>query len=236
MATRTPEAADRPGGVGSPPAPGLRADLERLGEELDHGTERLAAERRVEHGAALADLVRRTFDSPPQVFVERARRWGPPDVVVVVALVVCLGLAVRAGFVLAGLEPPAETVARVTLGRGAPETRGEALFGRSLLTLPIEPASYALLGDLPTRVSAAVVPDSIPDDGPARPISFFDDLLVLEAEASEGEVAVLVAVVPGEVPALLAALPDATVRLLRRPGPATTVSRTSSASPRGPSG
>jgi hypothetical protein len=196
----------------------LLRDLELLGADLGAGTERLAAERERDHREALSDWVSRAVAYQPKVVAVRERGWGLPDVVAVLAVLALIGLGGRAAWILADPETAPETVSRVTLGRGAEPVREADLAGRILLTLPIESASYALLGDLPTRLSAAVVPASAPEDGaPLRPIARFDDLLVLDAEASGDQVAVLVAVPPAEAERLLAALPDTVVHLLRLP-------------------
>lgn len=200
--------------------PKLLIELEELGAALDTGTESYARARRTTHETALENLVRRSLAASPVIVEAHYRKRGFLDGLVVLTVIALVVLGLRTAYVLTSQEPvPERNALRVRLSEGeagAPVDESH-LAGRALLTLPIEPASYALLGDLPTRVSAAVVPDSIPEDGPARPLAFFDDLLVLEAEATEGEVAVLVAVAPEEVQALLAALPGATVHLLRRP-------------------
>lgn len=191
--------------------------LERLAADLDAGTETLAAELGVDHEVLLRDLVDRARRSPPAILAPEKRRWGAFDVVVGVALALLLTLAARAIWILRSPEPPEESPIESSLGGGPASLVAGDLAGRTLIALPVDLPSYTLLGDLPTRLSAAVVPGPPAEGAALRPVHRLDDLLVLRAEATDHGVALLVAVPEAEVPALLEALPGATVHLLRPP-------------------
>lgn len=200
-----------------PTAP-LDEVLARLGADLDGGTEKLAVEAGLRHEELIRDLVDRARRSPPAIATRKDRSWGAFDWVVGVGCLLLVVLAARAVWLLRTPPPePAVPPIELFLGTGPAPVDESDLAHRRLLALPIAPASYALLGELPARLSAAVVP-SPPTDGAApRPVHRVDDLLVLRAESAGDGVAVLAAVPEAELPALLEALPGATVHLLRAP-------------------
>lgn len=209
-------ATDRAEARTGPTAP-IEEVLARLGADLYAGTETLAAEVGLGHEELIRNLVARARQSPPAIATRKERRWGTFDWVVGVGCLLLVALAGRAIWLLR--TPPAEPVVppiELFLGGGPAPVEESDLAHRRLLALPIEPASYALLGELPARLSAAVVPG--PSDAVApRPVHRLDDLLVLRAETAGDGVAVLAAVPEAELPALLEALSGATVHLLRRP-------------------
>lgn len=200
----------------------LLKDLERLGRDLDGGTESLAVERKITPGVLLRDLVPRVLASPPEIVAGRERRWGVVDLVVVLVVLGGVLLVARAGLLLARHEPaPADSPLEATLLETLAARPVEApdLAGRTLLALPVTPASYSLLGELPTRLSAALVLEEAPESPLPRPLHRFDDLLALRAEAADDGVAVLFAVPDEDLSALLQALPGTAVHLLRGNAP-----------------
>lgn len=210
--------------MAAPDPPGPEAPFEQvlewLGKDLEAGPERLAAEWDVEAADLVRNLVARAGGAPPSLVRRSERQWGAFDAVVAAALAILLALAGWAAWTLSHPAAPGEEspITRL-LGGISAVVNDTDLVGRTLLALPIEPAGFGLLGNLPTRLAAAVVP-APPENGSApRPVLRLDDLLVLHAEATDRGVAVVVAVPEAEVPGLLAALPGAEVHLLRPPPP-----------------
>lgn len=192
--------------------------LARIGADLDSGTETLAAEAGLSHEELIRDLVARARRSPPAIATRKDRRWGAFDWLVGVGCLLLVVLAARAVWLLRTSPPElAAPPIELFLGGGPAGVDESDLASRRLLALPIAPASYALLGELPARLSAAIAPPHPADGATARPVHRVDDLLVLRAESAGDGVAILVAVPEAELPALLEALPGATVHLLRRP-------------------
>lgn len=200
----------------------LQEVLHELGEDLDHGTEKLAEALEVDHGVLLGVLLDLAVERPPKLMRRLSTPFGAFDVIAagsVIAIVAAILAHVVPVVATEARSPPPRPVEEVLRDAGGGEVDLAAgdLAGRTLLALSVAPAAHHFLGELPARLSAAVVPEPPADGAAPRPVHRVDDLLVLRAESADDGVAVLVAVPEAEVPALLESLSGATVHLLRRP-------------------